>query len=65
MSEQTSITWPELATSLFEKLVQQNAELCYEFDNMDIGVPSNTGSDASIAKWTLNGTIKISGRILK
>ena len=60
-----STTWPELAIGLYEKLTERNAEITYEFENMEVWAPSETGEDASHAKWHLNGTIKIRTRNIK
>ena len=50
-------SWPDLAIGLYDKLTGRNAEITYEFDNMEI--PSSTGSEATQAKWNLNGSVKI------
>ena len=52
-------SWPDLAIGLYDKLTGRNAEITYEFDNMEIMVPSSTGSGATHAKWNLNGSVKI------
>ena len=52
-------SWPDLAIGLYDKLTGRNAEITYEFDNMEIMVPSSTGSEATHAKWNLNGSVKI------
>lgn len=52
-------TWPELAIGLYDKLTGRGAQITYEFDDMDVYVPSSTGSDAKHAHWKLNGTIRI------
>lgn len=57
-------TWPELAIGLYEKLTERNAEITYEFDNLEVGVPSGTGADSAQAIWKLNGVIKIRARDL-
>ena len=43
-----------------ERLTGTNAEIKYNFEDMNIQVPSGTGADAEHAKWVLNGAIKIS-----
>ena len=35
-------SWPDLAIGLYDKLTGRNAEITYEFDNMEIMVPSST-----------------------
>jgi hypothetical protein len=61
MSEHTH-TWPELAISLYDKLTGRNAEITYAFENMEVWVPSGTGSDATHAHWKLNGNLTITAR---
>lgn len=59
MSSEHTTNWPELAIGLYDKLTGRGAEITYEFENMEIWVPSGTGADAVSAKWTLNGVLKI------
>jgi len=54
--------WPDLAIELYDKLTGRGAEITYEFDNMEIFVPSRTGEGAEHARWRLNGTLKIRTR---
>jgi hypothetical protein len=58
-------TWPELAIQLYEHLTGRNAEITYEFENMEIWVPSHVGDDATHARWKVNGTLKIRTREVK
>ncbi len=58
MSNETN-TWPELAIGLYDKLTGRNAEITYEFKNMEIEVPSGTGENVQHAKWKLNGALTI------
>ena len=62
MSSTETNTWPELAISLYEHLTGKNAEIIYTFEDMKIGIPSSTGSDAKKASWHLNGTVSIHTR---
>lgn len=55
-------TWPELAIELYDKLTGRNAEITYEFENMEVWVPSGTGDNASHAHWKVNGVLKIRTR---
>jgi hypothetical protein len=55
-------TWPELGIELYDKLTGRGAEITYEFENMEVWVPSGTGDDVTHAKWKLNGIIKIRSR---
>lgn len=52
-------TWPELAIGLYEKLTEQNAEITYEFQKMNIHVPSGANESSSHAHWIIDGTLKI------
>lgn len=58
MSEHTA-NWPDLAIGLYERLTGKNAEISYEFVNMNVKVPSGTGERAEHAQWVLDGVIKI------
>jgi len=62
MANETHTTWPELAIDLYDKLTGRGAEITYEFENMEIYVPSATTSGASQAMWKLNGILKIRTR---
>ena len=52
-------TWPDLAIGLYDKLTGRNAEISYEFDGLEIGVPSSASSHAQQATWRVSGTVKI------
>tara|TARA_Y100001972_G_C7449766_1_gene230295 strand:- start:294 stop:494 length:201 start_codon:yes stop_codon:yes gene_type:complete len=58
----TTKTWPELAIGLYDQLTSRNSEITYEFDNMQVEVPSGTGEDAHHALWKMNGIIRIRTR---
>jgi hypothetical protein len=64
MTPQTHTTWPELAIDLYDKLTGRGAEISYEFDNLEIGVPSDTNPTAATASWKLKGVLKIRTRDL-
>jgi hypothetical protein len=64
MAPQAHTTWPELAIDLYDKLTGRGAEISYEFDNMEIGVPNGTSSAATTATWKLKGLLKIRTRDL-
>lgn len=53
------LTWPELAIELFDKLTGREAEIVYEFENLEIYVPAHHAEDAPLARWKLNGILKI------
>jgi len=63
MSENTDTkTWPELAIGLYDRLTERNAEIAYDFDNFEIGIPSSTEADAQHAQWKLQGSIRVTTR---
>jgi len=51
--------WPELAIGIWDKLTGREAEIEYEFKDMEILVPSSASKDAAHAKWIVNGMMKI------
>jgi hypothetical protein len=55
-------TWPDLAVSLYDRLTGRNAEIAYDFDDMEVAVPSGLGEDTDHASWRLNGTVTITTR---
>ena len=56
------LTWPELAVELYDKLTGKNAEITYEFHDLEVFVPAHHSEDAPLARWKVNGTVKISAR---
>jgi hypothetical protein len=58
-------TWPELAVGLYDKLTGRNAEITYEFENLEVHVPSSATDQAPHAVWRLNGIVKIKARDVK
>ena len=59
MAETETTTWPDLAIGLYDKLTGRNAEITYEFNNLEVSVPSSAAPDAAHATWKLNGIVKI------
>ena len=57
--------WPDLAISLYDRLTGRGAEITYEFDNMEVSVPSSASDDVSYANWKFNGILKIRARDTK
>jgi hypothetical protein len=55
-------TWPELAMGLYDALTGRGAEITYNFENMEVMVPSSTDPKAGHANWKFNGTIRIRTR---
>jgi len=52
-------TWPDLAISLYDRLTGRGAEITYEFEDMEVEVPSKVGADADHATWRVDGTVRI------
>jgi hypothetical protein len=52
-------TWPELAIGLYDRLTGRNAEITYEFEDMEVDVPSTTGEEPAYAYWRVDGTLTI------
>ena len=61
-TETTSNSWSDLAISLYDKLTGRNAEIVYEFNDLEIFVPLAADEDTAHAKWKVNGIIKIRTR---
>lgn len=57
-----SITWPDLAIGLYDKLTGRGAEITYEFVQLEIYVPSEHSENAPLARWKLDGQLKIRTR---
>lgn len=62
MQNEHTQTWPDFAIGLYDRLTGRNAEITYEFENLNVQVPSGTGENAKHADWNLTGTIKIRTR---
>ncbi len=56
------LTWPEAAADLFDLLTGRKAEVTYQFENLEIHVPIETGPATEHAIWKLNGAIKVRAR---
>jgi hypothetical protein len=52
-------TWPELAIGLYDRLTGRGARITYDFEDMEVDVPSKVGSDADHARWRVDGTIRV------
>jgi hypothetical protein len=65
MTEKETITCPELSLNLYEALTGRNAEVIYEFQNLEIFAPKSASPEAGHAKWILNGILKIRTRETK
>ena len=57
---QTEVTtWPHLAEGLYSFLTGRGATIEYQFDNMEVSVPRDTGLNAPSALWKLNGAVRV------
>ena len=54
--------WPDLAIALYDRLTGRGAEIIYEFEDMEVQVPSGTGEDVEHAPWRMDGTVTITTR---
>lgn len=57
-----STQWPDLAIDLYDRLTGRGAEIIYDFEDMEVQVPSGTGEDAEHATWRLDGTVTVTTR---
>ncbi len=57
--------WADLASELYDKLTGKNAEITYEFVNLDLGVPITASQSAEIVTWKFNGILKISTKTVQ
>lgn len=62
MADNKDMQWPDLAIGLYDRLTGRQAEITYEFDDVEIWVPSGTGSNVTHAHWKLKGTLRIRTR---
>ncbi len=51
--------WPDLAVGLYDRLTGRGAEIVYEFEDLNVAVPSKVGEDADHAHWHVDGTVRI------
>jgi hypothetical protein len=54
-----TLSWPDLAIGLYERLTGRQAEITYDFKDFELQVPSNASENAKHAPWKFNGTLKI------
>ncbi len=55
-------TWPDLAIGLYDRLTGRGAEIVYEFQDLELLIPSSASPEATHAKWRMSGVIKIRTR---
>ncbi len=59
MTDQTVTAWTDLGESMWSYLTGREAAINYEFIDMQVGVPRETGPDSPTANWRVNGTLRI------
>ncbi len=52
-------TWTDLGRDMWSYLTGKEAAIDYQFVDMAVDVPRDTGVDAPAATWRLNGTLRI------
>jgi hypothetical protein len=59
LMQNDKVSFVDLGMALYERLTGRGAAINYEFQNMEVEVPRDTGADAPRATWKLNGTLRI------
>ena len=54
-------TWPDFAAALYDKLSGRECQITYEFDNLNLFIPSKLG-DTDHFHWKMDGIIRISSK---
>lgn len=57
--EKSDVSWADLGREMWSYLTGKGAAIDYEFDDMTIEVPRDTGPDAPRAVWRLDGVLRI------
>jgi hypothetical protein len=55
----STVDWTDLGKEMWSYLTGKGAAINYEFVDMFVEVPRDTGSNAPRATWRLNGTLRI------
>ncbi|MDB4637559.1 MAG: hypothetical protein P8M30_10585 [Planctomycetaceae bacterium] len=55
-------SWPDLAIGLYDRLNERNAEIVYDFEDLEVNIPSAAKDSATHAPWKINGKMKITTR---
>lgn len=53
------LDWADLGKEMWSYLTGRGAAIDYQFVDMFVEVPRDTGPDAARASWRLNGTLRI------
>ncbi len=59
ISEQEFTSWTDLGKEMWSYLTGRGAAIDYQFVDMMIEVPRDTGPSAPRAHWKFNGTLRI------
>ena len=59
LQQQSSTTFADLGKQMWSYLTGKGAAINYEFVDMAVEVPRETGAEAPRAVWKLNGTLRI------
>ncbi len=51
--------WSDLGRQLWQFLTNRDAALNYQFDDVVVEVPRDTGEEAPRSTWRINGTLSI------
>ena len=51
--------WTDLGQNMWSYLTGRDAAINYEFVDMQVAVPRETGPNSPTANWRLNGTLRI------
>lgn len=54
------VDWTDLGREMWTFLTGQRAAIDYQFVDMAVEVPRDTGAEAPRATWKLNGTLRVS-----
>lgn len=53
------VDWSELGMRMWSFLTGREAAINYEFQEMVVEIPRDTGQNAPRATWRLNGTLRV------
>ena len=59
LTNKERVTFVDLGMAMYERLTEKGAAINYEFKNMTVEVPRDTGADAPRATWKLDGMLRI------
>jgi hypothetical protein len=59
VTQKERVSFVDLGMALYERLTGRGAAINYEFKEMLVEVPRDTGPDAPRATWKLNGVLRI------